>query len=88
MSGLSARAFNGSNRAQMGSNVFTTINQGGGDKKAGFPYMIGREYTCSHAMHYHTFPLKTWNTTVLPLAMQSRPISTTVRTNYRKFKYV
>jgi len=39
---LPARAFNGSNRSQMGSNVFTTQSQGGGDKKAGFPYQVGR----------------------------------------------
>jgi hypothetical protein len=27
----------------MGSNAITDINQGGGSKKAGFPYMIGRD---------------------------------------------
>ena len=27
----------------MSSNVNTTRNQGGGEKKAGFPYQIGRE---------------------------------------------
>jgi len=37
-----SRMFRGSNHAQMGSNTLTTQNQGGGKKKAGFPYMIGR----------------------------------------------
>ena len=37
-----SRMFRGSNRAQMGSNTMTVQNQGGGKKKAGFPYMIGR----------------------------------------------
>ena len=37
-----SRTFRGSNRAQMGSNTMTVQNQGGGFKKAGFPYMIGR----------------------------------------------
>ena len=37
-----SRMFRGSNRAQMGSNTMTVQNQGGGFKKAGFPYMIGR----------------------------------------------
>ena len=34
--------FRGSNKAQMGSNSITVQNQGGGEKKAGFPYIIGR----------------------------------------------
>ena len=37
-----SRAFRGSNKAQMGSNISTVQSQGGGSKKAGFPYMIGR----------------------------------------------
>ena len=39
---MSNRAFTGSNRAKMGSNSITVQTQGGGSKKAGFPYMIGR----------------------------------------------
>jgi len=37
-----SRMFRGSNKAQMGSNTMTVQNQGGGLKKAGFPYIIGR----------------------------------------------
>ena len=39
---LPARAFQASNHSQMGSNIYTTINQGGGDKKAGLVYQVGR----------------------------------------------
>ena len=39
---LPARAFQASNHYQMGSNVYTTIQQGGGDKKAGLVYQVGR----------------------------------------------
>jgi hypothetical protein len=35
----------------MGSNVNTVGPQGGGDKKAGFPYQIGRGYRTSIAFH-------------------------------------
>jgi len=35
--------FRTSSQSKMGSNAITDINQGGGSKKAGFPYMIGRE---------------------------------------------
>ena len=42
MSSLPGRTFKGSNHAQMGSNVFTNQNQGGGESKAGFPYQVGR----------------------------------------------
>ena len=38
------RMFRGSNHAQIGSNTMTVQNQGGGTKKAGLPYQIGREY--------------------------------------------
>ena len=37
-----SRMFRGSNKAQMGSNSMTVQNQGGGKRKAGFPYIIGR----------------------------------------------
>lgn len=35
-------AWSNSNKNQMLSNVRTVGNQGGGEKKAGFPYQIGR----------------------------------------------
>ena len=34
--------FRGSNKTRMGSNSMTVQNQGGGARKAGFPYTIGR----------------------------------------------
>ena len=36
-------AWSNSNKTQMLSNVNTVRKQGGGDKKAGLPYQIGRE---------------------------------------------
>jgi hypothetical protein len=44
-------AWSNSNRAQMMSNVSTDRNQGGGEKKAGFPYQIGRESWASIFLH-------------------------------------
>lgn len=35
--------FSSSSRARMHSNAITDQNQGGGDKKAGLPYQVGRE---------------------------------------------
>ena len=34
--------FSSSNRNRMGSNAYTDVKQGGGSKKAGFPFMVGR----------------------------------------------
>lgn len=44
-------AFSSSNRAQMMSNVNTVRPQGGGEKKAGFPYQVGREHWTSIFLH-------------------------------------
>ena len=41
--------FSSSNRNRMGSNAYTDVNQGGGSKKAGFPFQIGRGYRTSIA---------------------------------------
>ena len=41
--------FRGSNHYRSGSNTRTTISQGGGSKKAGFPYQVGRTYSTSIA---------------------------------------
>jgi hypothetical protein len=88
MSKLSTRAFKSTN-INSNSNVFTNINQGGGNKKAGFPYQIGREWrtsiafqTCDPNVRKSCCTLKNWNTTVFPLARQSRPIGSTARSNY------
>ena len=40
-------AWSNSNKNRMLSNVYTVQNQGGGDKKAGFPYQIGRDHWAS-----------------------------------------
>jgi hypothetical protein len=37
----------GSLRSSFGSNAITNQNQGGGSKKAGFPYQIGRSWQTS-----------------------------------------
>ena len=34
--------FSSSNGNRMGSNAYTDVKQGGGVKKAGFPFMVGR----------------------------------------------
>ena len=44
-------AWSNSNKTRMLSNVNTTIKQGGGDKKAGFPYQVGRESWTSRFFH-------------------------------------
>lgn len=44
-------AWSNSNKTRMLSNVNTTIKQGGGEKKAGFPYQIGRESWTSIFLH-------------------------------------
>ena len=49
-----------SNHNRMGSNAFTDQNQGGGSKKAGFPYMIGRDHNSSIFIQNQT--LLKWNT--------------------------
>ena len=36
-------AWSNSNKTRMLSNVTTVQNQGGGEKKAGFPYQVGRD---------------------------------------------
>lgn len=44
-------AWSNSNRNRMLSNVSTVQNQGGGEKKAGFPYQVGRESWSSIFIH-------------------------------------
>jgi len=44
-------AWSNSNKARMMSNVVTDQNQGGGEKKAGFPYQIGRDHWVSIYLH-------------------------------------
>jgi len=44
-------AWSNSNKARMMSNVITDQPQGGGEKKAGFPYQIGRDSWASIFLH-------------------------------------
>jgi len=44
-------AWSNSNKTRMLSNSVTSQNQGGGVKKAGFPYQIGRESWASIFLH-------------------------------------
>jgi len=56
----------------MGSTAITDQAQGGGSKKAGFPYMIGRTSWSSIAIP--DISLKRAMTTKLPLARPSRGV--------------
>jgi len=85
----SSNPFRRSNRSRMGSNVYTDSNQGGGNKKAGFPYQIGRIYGVSNVLNA-TDPvsgrcctLTKMNTLRFPLARQSRPVGSRFSANYR-----
>lgn len=84
-----ARAFTQTNRG-VGIHSTATTNQfqGGGDKKAGFPYQVGRSMwteialdTCVPAQNRLCCNLSMWNTTKLPLANISRPVGSNVRPN-------
>ena len=76
------------NHARMGSNYLTDANQGGGDKKAGFPYQVGRIYGVSNKIGPDPksaagcCKLSQWNATVFPLARQSRGVGSLYRSNY------
>lgn len=69
-----------SNRAAMGSTAITDQNQGGGNKKAGFPYQVGRESWSSIAIENQT--LQFAMNTKFPLACVSRGVGSNVRTLY------
>jgi hypothetical protein len=77
--------FASSSRHQMGSNYLTDINQGGGNKKAGFPYIVGRDTWVSiyFSNNNASRPLSAWNKNVFPLARQSRPVGSSYQGNYR-----
>ena len=86
-------AFRSSNRSKMGSNAITDQNQGGGEKKAGFPYQVGRDSWSSIAIKtcnpqfpsFRCCSLDAVNTTKLPMANFSRPVGTPYQANYRRF---
>lgn len=67
--------------------VTTNKNQGGGNKKAGFPAQIGRtawESIYLQCNNYHTrcCQLKSLQFTANPNVRQSRPIGSSVETTY------
>jgi hypothetical protein len=74
-------AFRSSSRAQMGSSAMTTQSQGGGNKKAGFPYIIGRDSWFPIYNNYNNRPLKNLQMNLRPNARPSRPIGSTYSPN-------
>jgi len=84
------------NAAKKARNATSIVNQnqGGGEKKAGFPYQVGRSTATSVAFHM-TNPvygrcckLSAFNTGVFPMVRISRPIRTPYNSNYQKFHIV
>jgi hypothetical protein len=86
---MSGSAFRSSNRSSMGSNVYTTQSQGGGNKKAGFPYQVGRDSWASIALNscdtqrekMTCASLKCMQFTVNPKVSQSRGVGSTYSPN-------
>jgi len=80
--------FRSSSRHQMGSNAITDRNQGGGEKKAGFPYQVGRESWSSIAIGSNQLVFYMPDETDLDFkrANFSRPIGSLSSANYRRFK--
>jgi hypothetical protein len=83
--------YNSAKRARYATSI-ANQNQGGGDKKAGLPYQIGRESYTSVIMgttdiaHGHCCTLKGYMTMRFSAAAISRPIgsSVTVARDYYK----
>lgn len=77
-----ANGFNTSNRASFVSSAITNQNQGGGVKKAGFPYIIGRTQWTNIALQTNNngasktcnCSLKSLQFTKFPNVRQSRPV--------------
>jgi len=92
MSGLSAKMFTSTNY-KIRSNTYTNQNQGGGDKKAGFPYEIGRPYGVSIALNStsptsgYCVKLNELGQNCFPLNRQSRPIGSMIAGNYGYYNY-
>jgi hypothetical protein len=76
----------------MSSNAITDQNQGGGDKKAGFPFMIGRDSWTSiymdntNVVNGNCCKLSNYNTVLFPLANFSRNINSLSTGNYGYWK--
>ena len=63
-----------SNRSRMGSNVYTDQNQGGGNAKAGFPHIIGRDHWTSIYLRNTSQNLTVLKFTINPNVRQSRGV--------------
>ncbi len=78
---------NATKKARYVSSI-TNQNQGGGSKKSGFPYQIGRESWTNVAFQAGTLvngkccKLRNLNTMVFPLASISRPIGRNTNSPY------
>ena len=67
--------FNNTHHNNTGSNTLTVQPQGGGAKKAGFPYIVGRDTWSSIAIRDRgSYTLKFWMTTTNPKTNFSRPL--------------
>jgi hypothetical protein len=73
----------------------TNQAQGGGSKKAGFPYQVGRDSwtsiainTCSPGNGGACCNLTKYMTYPFPLAKYNRPVGTLNSANYRRFNIV
>jgi len=71
----------------MGSNATTTQNQGGGNKKAGFPYIVGRGWRTTIAFKDNVAngkctKLSALQTLCFTEAHQSRPTGTRGNVSY------
>lgn len=79
-----------SNSASRSRNLNSLINRnsGGGSRKAGFPYQIGRSYTTSiffgstDPAHGHCCTLKSMMPTMMPHVNVSRPIGRNYNISY------
>jgi hypothetical protein len=82
-----ANFMSSSSRSKMGSNVFTTQNQGGGSKKAGFPYQVGRDtwtsifFNTTDPVSGNCCTLAKMQINLFPKTNQSRPIGSTYSPN-------
>lgn len=79
--------FRSSSRSQMGSNASTTQKQGGGEKKAGFAYQIGRNswtsiyFDNTNVLNGHCCKLSSYQFNLFPNTSISRPIGSVYRPN-------
>ena len=79
-----------SNHSTMGSNAITDQNQGGGEKKAGFPYQVGRGWRTNIAFgnnveRGHCQPLSVYKRLCFTGVHQSRPTGTRGTVSYWNF---